>query len=107
MSRSFGDDLAKSIGVSCVPDTATRTFNQDDRFIVLGSDGIFDFMSHRMISSSVSDMIRKNKDPQEACTRLVCDAVKRWTRGRNKYVDDVTCIVVYLNSHPGRGKIKT
>ena len=74
---------------------------------MLGSDGIFDFMSHGMISSSVSDMIRKNKDPQEACTRLVCDAVKRWTRGRNKYVDDVTCIVVYLNSHPGRGKIKT
>ncbi|GMI04450.1 hypothetical protein TrLO_g15446 [Triparma laevis f. longispina] len=106
MSRSFGDELAKSIGVSCQPDSTSRALTPEDRFVVVGSDGIFDFLSHISISSTVSECLHRGTNPQDVASRLVCEAVKRWKRGKNNYVDDVTVIVVYLNAHPGKGKIK-
>jgi len=105
MTRSYGDDLAHSIGVSSEPDVGTRGFGKDERFVVLGSDGVFDFLSLTFISSTVSEMMRLKKTPQEVAERLVCDAVKKWMLGKNEYVDDVTAIVVYLNAHPGKGAI--
>ena len=106
MSRSFGDELAKGIGVTCQPDSNSRSLTPEDRFIVVGSDGIYDFLSHFSISSTVSECMARNVNPQDAAGRLVCEAVKRWERGQNNYVDDVTAIVVYLNAHPGKGKIR-
>lgn len=105
MTRSFGDDLAATVGVTTEPDVGTRSFAKDDRFLILGSDGIFDFLSLSFISSTISEMIRIKKNPQEVAERLVCDAVKKWTMGTNEYVDDVTAVIVFLNAHPGKGPI--
>mmetsp|Transcript_10802 Transcript_10802/g.22180 ORF Transcript_10802/g.22180 Transcript_10802/m.22180 type:complete len:498 (+) Transcript_10802:288-1781(+) len=105
MTRSYGDDIAASIGVNSEPDVGTRQYGKEDRFLILGSDGVFDFLSLPFISSTISEMFRLKKNPQEVAERLVCDAVKKWTSGKNDYVDDVTSIVVYLNAHPGRGAI--
>ena len=106
MTRSFGDDVASTVGVTSDPDHVVRSFAGEDRFIILGSDGIFDFLSYNFISSVVSEMMRKGRDPQVISERLVYDAVKKWKTGKNEYVDDVTAVVVYLNAHPGKGEIK-
>ncbi|GMH69480.1 hypothetical protein TrRE_jg7694 [Triparma retinervis] len=105
MTRSFGDDVAASIGVNSEPDVGVRSFGKDDRFLILGSDGVFDFLSLGFISSTISEMMRIKKNPQEIAERLVCDAVKKWTMGTNEYVDDVTSVIVFLNAHPGKGVI--
>jgi len=105
MSRSFGDDVAGSVGVTCVPDTTKRGYSIEDRFLVLGSDGVFDFLSSVAVSQVVSELMKKKKDPEVAAERLVSDAVKRWQRNDKNYVDDVTAIVVHLNAHPGKAPL--
>jgi serine/threonine protein phosphatase PrpC len=102
MSRSFGDDVAASVGVICSPDTTKRPYGNDDRFLVLGSDGIFDFVSNQVISSATSDAMKKKKDPQFVAQALVADATRKWQRNDKNYVDDITAVVVFLNAHPGK-----
>lgn len=44
MSRSMGDDYAHSLGVSANPEIwMSKLSDKQDRYIVLGSDGIFEF----------------------------------------------------------------
>jgi len=46
MTRSFGDGLAKSIGVIAVPDIFTHQITQNDSIIVIASDGLWEFMTN-------------------------------------------------------------
>jgi serine/threonine protein phosphatase PrpC len=46
MSRSFGDKLAASIGVTAKPQTLIHNIQPEDKFLVLASDGIWEFMSN-------------------------------------------------------------
>lgn len=44
MSRSFGDRVAQSVGVSAVPEMFTRKLDVTDKIIVVASDGVWEFM---------------------------------------------------------------
>jgi serine/threonine protein phosphatase PrpC len=44
MSRSLGDELAASVGVSHEPEILEYIITPNDKFLVIGSDGIFEFM---------------------------------------------------------------
>lgn len=106
MSRSFGDTVAASVGVICTPDITARQYNADDRYLVLGSDGVFDFLSANVITNTVSSMLAKKKSPSDIAERLVADSVRQWQRSESgNYVDDITAVVVVLNAHPGKGKL--
>ena len=45
MSRSMGDMVAKSVGVSSEPEILIRKLEPQDKFIILASDGIWEFIS--------------------------------------------------------------
>jgi serine/threonine protein phosphatase PrpC len=52
MTRSFGDLVAASVGVSSVPEVTCNpyhnpeyTMNHNDRIIVIASDGVWEFLS--------------------------------------------------------------
>ena len=47
MSRSLGDYQAHTVGVTCEPVVTEYTLQQDDQIIVIGSDGIFEFLSNK------------------------------------------------------------
>jgi serine/threonine protein phosphatase PrpC len=49
MSRSLGDLVAASVGVSFQPEILEYNITPDDRFLVLGSDGVFEFLSNEEI----------------------------------------------------------
>ena len=53
MSRSLGDGLAHSIGVSSEPEVKQLMLNKDSKFIVIASDGVWEFLSNEQIARIV------------------------------------------------------
>lgn len=46
MSRSLGDGVAHSVGVSSVPEVTEFLTGPNDKFAVVASDGLWEFMSN-------------------------------------------------------------
>lgn len=51
MSRSLGDTLGKSCGVIAVPEVLEFFLNDCSKFIVIGSDGIFELLSNNEVKT--------------------------------------------------------
>lgn len=81
MSRSLGDSTVHSIGVSSEPDIFERTLGEEDEFIVIGSDGLFEFLSNQDVVTIAGDHLG---NPKAACEELITTARARWVRVRIK-----------------------
>lgn len=92
MSRSLCDTVAKIAGVISEPEITERRLGASDRFLVLGSDGLFEFMS----SQEVADIVQKYDDPEKAVERLMVKSKQRWLENE-PVSDDTTIIVVELS----------
>lgn len=44
MSRSLGDYVAQSVGVSPVPEIKEDEINADDLYMIIASDGVWEFL---------------------------------------------------------------
>jgi serine/threonine protein phosphatase PrpC len=44
MARSFGDKVAHSVGVSAEPEIKEFILNENDKFVIIASDGLWDFL---------------------------------------------------------------
>ncbi|CAH0485135.1 unnamed protein product [Peronospora farinosa] len=107
MSRSFGDLVAKSVGVTAEPDVTIvekMKFSSTDRknrdrpaaFAVLASDGLWEFMTTaECIDFVAACIVDSGKSPQEACNALIAEAYDRWD-AEEDVVDDITAAVVYF-----------
>lgn len=95
VSRSFGDLLVKSYGVNCTPEVYSLELCEDDRFMVMASDGVFEFIS----SQEVVDVVGRWRDrgsAQEAAEELVKLSLERWIED-DSVIDDISCVVVFMN----------
>mmetsp|Transcript_38897 Transcript_38897/g.82117 ORF Transcript_38897/g.82117 Transcript_38897/m.82117 type:complete len:361 (-) Transcript_38897:95-1177(-) len=94
MSRSLGDNVAHSVGVTEVPDTRQVAITDDLKLIIACSDGVWEFIS----SQEAVDMVRKydKSKVQEATDNLCKEAWKRWIDEEGNVVDDITAIVMWL-----------
>lgn len=45
MSRSLGDQIAHSVGVSSVPEIKEYILEQEDSFVIIATDGVWEFLS--------------------------------------------------------------
>uniref|UniRef100_K3WDY4 PPM-type phosphatase domain-containing protein n=1 Tax=Globisporangium ultimum (strain ATCC 200006 / CBS 805.95 / DAOM BR144) TaxID=431595 RepID=K3WDY4_GLOUD len=101
MSRSFGDAVAKTVGVTCDPEVTIVekvAFGRKERpsFAVLASDGVWEFMtSDECIDFVAQCILKSNMTPQEACDALVEEACERWN-AEDDVVDDITAAIVYF-----------
>ena len=50
MSRSLGDLVAASVGVSAEPEFYEHDMTEDDKFIIIASDGIWEFITNEDVS---------------------------------------------------------
>jgi len=93
MSRALGDVLAQSVGVSCDPDISTYKRTKHDKFIVVASDGIWEFLS----SQEVADMVNKQgfSGCQKSADNCSIEAWKRWLKEEGNVVDDITCLTIW------------
>lgn len=94
MSRSIGDWVAESVGVIAEPEILEYAINPDDKFIVMGSDGIFDFLKNEEIVKLTVPYWSRG-DATGACNALAKEARARWMANED-VIDDITCIVIFL-----------
>lgn len=90
VTRALGDfDLKGPIdgGVTAEPEVVEFALTEEDQFIVLGTDGIWDVMGDQEAVGLIRDTV---KDPQLCAKRLVTEALSRGSR------DNATAVVVFL-----------
>lgn len=91
MSRSLGDRLAHNVGVSASPDVKTVVLNPQDRFMILASDGVWEFVS----SEEAIKIVQSCPTSNEGAKKLMQQAKARWLAyDVGSYVDDITALVV-------------
>ena len=95
MSRSFGDDIAHTVGVVSQPEIFEYNFLNEDKFIMLASDGIFEFISSDECVNIVKDYYLKD-DIEGALNYLYKESSKRWIM-EEEVIDDITLIIIFLN----------
>lgn len=98
MTRSMGDEVAKRLGVTAEPEITEIAFSEKDKFVIVGSDGVWEFMSNQEAVEIVAPFYEKN-NAEGAAESLVRDALRRW-RSREDVVDDITCVILFLDVPP-------
>lgn len=96
MTRSIGDTVLSEYGVSPVPEVSYASLGTGDSFIVLASDGVWEFMTSQEVVDFVGRMRREGRSSSETAEALVREAVRRWRRNEI-VVDDTTAVVMWMN----------
>ena len=96
MSRSMGDCVAHSVGVSAEPEVLEFTLGPNDRFVVIGSDGLWEFMTNEEVCEIVLPFYIENQ-PEAAANKLVREAHLKWKQ-EEEVVDDITVVVIFLDT---------
>ncbi|TKY54289.1 phosphatase 2C 13 [Spatholobus suberectus] len=96
VTRALGDwhlkfPLGAASPLIAEPDVRLVTLTEDDEFLIIGCDGIWDVMSSQVAVSLVRRGLRRHDDPQQCARELVKEALRLNT------TDNVTVIVVYLS----------
>lgn len=97
VTRALGDwylklPLGSSSPLIAEPDVQQVMLTEDDEFLIIGCDGIWDVMSSQYAVSLVRRGLRRHDDPQQCARELVKEALRLNT------TDNLTVIVVRLSS---------
>ena len=94
MSRSIGDYIATSLGVIPEPICIEDTIDKDTKFIIIASDGLWEFISNKKAANIVLPFYEKN-DPDGACKALIKESIEWWNK-EDIVVDDITVVVAFF-----------
>ena len=94
MSRSIGDFIASKLGVIPEPKFLEEKIDKDTKFIVVASDGIWEFLDNNTVKNMVMPFYEKN-DPNGACKELIKKSTEFWNQ-EDVVVDDITVVVVFF-----------
>jgi hypothetical protein len=98
MTRAFGDWGARRIGLTHAPEITRRALQPSDRFLILASDGVWEFIDSALAVEIVGALYESGQPAQLAALSLITAAANRWYACEGQcYRDDITCIVVYLD----------
>ena len=95
MTRSFGDYFGSTAGVISEPEVTEYFFKPEDKFIVLASDGLFEFIESQEIIDIIKDYYEKN-DIVGCCEYLYKESTRKWIQEEEDTVDDITMILVFF-----------
>ena len=86
LTRSIGDMEMKNYGVIATPSVNRTVITEEDAYVVLASDGVWDVVN----PEGLSIIGKKNESAEKSCNAIVKMAMDGGTR------DNVSCIVVKL-----------
>jgi len=92
VTRSLGDADLRATGVLAAPEITTHELGEEDEFVILASDGLWDKLSNEDAVALVHDTV---KEPDMAATRLATEAL---TRGA---ADNITVVVCFFKAVSG------
>ena len=96
MSRSMGDCVAASVGVLPQPEILKIELSKDDKFILLASDGVFEFLTNEDVVKMVIPHW-KIGDCDSALESIERESVALWQKEED-VIDDITSLVVFLDA---------
>ena len=96
MTRSFGDEVAARVGVIAEPEILELDLCKDDKFIVLASDGVWEFLSNEDVASIVYPFFEK-RNAEGAAEALVRESYLKWKQEEDDIIDDITCVIIFLD----------
>ncbi|CAD8086954.1 unnamed protein product [Paramecium primaurelia] len=94
MSRSLGDKVGAQAGVTAEPEIKQYAITGQDHFIVVASDGVWEYLSNEEVMDMVIPYLEKD-NPDQAAERIIVEATQAWRRN-SLARDDITCIVIFL-----------
>ena len=94
MSRSIGDMDAKKVGVIPNPQIVEYTIDYFSKYLLLGSDGIWEFISNEDAMKIANKFYLRN-DPLGLCHELTDKATKLWEE-KDVVTDDITILAVFF-----------
>jgi serine/threonine protein phosphatase PrpC len=68
----------------------------DDKFIVIASDGVWEFLSNDEIAKIVAPFFEL-RNAEKAAEAIVRESYLTWKREEEGVVDDITCVIVFLD----------
>jgi serine/threonine protein phosphatase PrpC len=77
MARSLGDYVAQSVGVIPDPEILVYEMTLEDRFVVIASDGVWEFLSNEQVAQLVLPFYLKGQ-AELAANQVVKEATKEW-----------------------------
>jgi len=69
---------------------------KDDRYVVIASDGVWEFLSNEEIANIVRPFFEV-KNAEKAAEAVVRESYLRWKREEEGIVDDITCVIIFLD----------
>ena len=62
-TRSIGDSIGESVGVFAVPELLSKDLGDNDKYVIIASDGVWEFLTNQ----TVLNMVAAYKSPLKAC----------------------------------------
>lgn len=94
MSRSFGDKIGQQIGVNSTPEIMEWYLSEEDKFIILASDGVWEYLESEDVVFIIKEYYIKGQI-KEAAEKIVIEANKKWKLNNNS-IDDISLILIYF-----------
>ena len=94
MTRSFGDRVAATVGVISEPEIKEWDYDKDDKFMLVASDGVWEFISNEECMNIIGEFYEKD-DMKGCCEFLYEESKKRWLM-EEEVIDDITMILVFF-----------
>ena len=95
MTRSIGDKIAHSIGVIDEPEFKMHEFDGNEKFIIIASDGIWEYLNGDDCIKIVKKFYEEDYSVDKASFALVKEAFDKWKR-KEVTIDDITAIVIFF-----------
>lgn len=99
MSRSIGDKIAHTCGVSCDPEISEISLDPStDILLLLATDGCWDALSVDDIASIVTPLLREDTWSPTALCEAICNRARAiWEAEGGGSSDDTTALIVKLS----------
>ena len=94
ISRSLGDKIAELIGVISEPDILNFDLDDNCKYIIMGSDGLFDYLTNNDIMN-IANPFLINYNPEKACHEIVDKAANIFKEKEGR-IDDITINIIIL-----------
>lgn len=79
MSRSLGDSVGAQAGVISTAEIIEFEIKPNDKFLILASDGLWEFIDNQMCVDLAGDYWKLG-NIEKCCDRLVKEAVDAWNK---------------------------
>ena len=93
-TRSLGDASSESCGVSAEAEIVTMQLSTVDAYLILASDGVWEFMTNEEVIETVG---MSTGEPVDACRDVVAIAYMLWLQFDVR-TDDITIILAYIDN---------